>query len=35
MADFLKKYWDEIVALFDKIYEAIKEYVLANEEAEA
>lgn len=31
MADFLKKYWDEIVALFDKIYAAIKEYVLKSE----
>lgn len=33
MREFLEKYWDEIVALFDKIYNAIKEYVLANEEA--
>ncbi len=32
MREFLEKYWDEIVALFDKIYNAIKEYVLANEE---
>ena len=31
MADFLKTYWDEIVALFDKIYAAIKEYVLKSE----
>lgn len=34
MADFLREYWDEIVALFDKIYNAIKEYIL-KEEAEA
>ena len=33
MREFLEKYWVEIVALFDKIYNAIKEYVLANEEA--
>ncbi len=31
MLEFLTKYWDEIVALFDKIYNAIKEYILANE----
>ena len=34
MAEFLAKYWDEIVALVDKIYAAIKEYILnANKEA--
>lgn len=33
MKEFLEKYWDEIVALFDKIYLAIKDYILANEEA--
>lgn len=32
MEDFLKEYWDEIVALFDKIYAYIKEWILANEE---
>ena len=30
MAEFIAKYWDEIVALVDKIYAAIKEYILAN-----
>ena len=30
MAEFLKEYWDEIVDLFDKIYAAIKEYILNN-----
>ena len=35
MAEFLKEYWDDIVALFDKIYAAIKEYILnAEKEAE-
>ena len=35
MADFLREYWDEIVALFDKIYAAIKAYILdAEKEAE-
>ena len=34
MADFLVKYWDEIVALFDKIYAALKEYILKAEAAE-
>lgn len=33
MVDFLKEYWDEIVALVDKIYAAIKAYIL-NEDAE-
>lgn len=28
--EFLKKYWDEIVALFDKIYAYIKELILAE-----
>lgn len=32
--DFLKKYWDEIVDFFDAIYAKIKEYLLAQEEAE-
>ena len=32
MKEFLEKYWDEIVALFDKIYFAIKELVLKSEE---
>ena len=34
MAEFLKEYWDEIVALFDKIYAAIKDYLLKAEAAE-
>lgn len=32
MADFLKEYWDEIVAFVDKIYAAIKAYILENAE---
>ena len=28
--EFLKKYWDEIVAIFDKIYAYIKELILAE-----
>jgi hypothetical protein len=28
MAEFLEKYWGDIVALIDKIYAAIKEYIL-------
>lgn len=32
MADFLREYWDEIVALFDKIYAYIRDWLLANEE---
>lgn len=28
--DFLKEYWDEIVALVDKIYAYIKELILAE-----
>lgn len=31
MAEFLQKYWKDIVALVDKIYEAIKAYILDNE----
>ncbi len=31
MAEFLREYWDEIVALFDKIYAYIKNWVLENE----
>ena len=34
MKEFLEKYWEEIVALFDKIYEAIKAYILDAEKAE-
>lgn len=33
MEKFLREYWDEIVALFDKIYAAIKAYIL-KEDAE-
>lgn len=32
MVEFLKEYWDDIVALIDKIYAAIKNYILENEE---
>ncbi len=32
MVEFLTKYWAEIVALFDKIYFALKEYILKNAE---
>ena len=32
MENFLKEYWDEIVALFDKIYAYIRDWLLANEE---
>ncbi len=35
MADFLKTYWDEIVAFIDAIYAKIKEWLLANEDTEA
>lgn len=31
MAEFLKEYWDDIVALVDKIYKAIKEYILSQD----
>ncbi len=30
--EFLKEYWDEIVALVDKIYEYIKNWILNNAE---
>ena len=33
MEKFLREYWDEIVDLFDKIYAAIKAYIL-KEDAE-
>ncbi len=29
--EFLREYWDEIVALFDKIYFAFKEYATSAE----
>jgi len=29
--DFLKTYWADIVALFDKIYFAVKKYFTENE----
>lgn len=32
MADFLREYWEDIVALFDKIYIYIRDWLLANEE---
>ena len=32
MAEFLEKYWGDIVALIDKIYAAIKAYILKAEE---
>lgn len=31
MKEFLAEYWDDIVALIDKIYAAIKEYILKAE----
>ncbi len=31
MVEFLKEYWDEIVAFVDKIYAAIKAYILGTE----
>ena len=34
MAEFLAKYWNEIVALVDKIYIAIRDYILKAEAAE-
>ena len=33
MAEFLKKYWNDIVAIIDKIYAAFKDYIL-NKDAE-
>lgn len=33
MAEFLNKYWDDIVALVDKIYFAIKNYILSQNNA--
>lgn len=32
MKEFLTKYWEEIVAIIDKIYFAIKNYILGMEE---
>lgn len=34
MVDFLKEYWDEIVAFIDEIYFAIKALILGDEAAE-
>lgn len=34
MKEFLAEYWDDIVAFIDKIYFAIKEYILSLEAAE-
>ena len=31
MVEFLKKYWDDIVAYVDKIYAAIKAYILGKD----
>lgn len=33
MREFLETYWQDIVELFDKIYDYIKKWFLANEEA--
>lgn len=33
MAEFLQKYWKDIVALVDKIYVALRDYILSKEEA--
>ena len=30
MAEFLKKYWTDIVAIIDKIYFAFKSYILGE-----
>lgn len=35
MEKFLAQYWDEIVELFEKIYNYIKEWLIENDEAEA
>ena len=35
MVEFLREYWDDIVALIDKIYAAIKAYILDAEKEEA
>lgn len=32
MENFLKEYWDDIVALFTKIYDYIKNWLIENEE---
>lgn len=32
MEEFLAQYWDEIVALFEKIYTYIKEWLIENED---
>ena len=34
MKEFLVEYWDQIVALIDKIYIAIRDYLLKAEAAE-
>ncbi len=34
MAEFLKEYWDDIVALVDKIYIAIRDYIRSQNAAE-
>ena len=31
MKEFVEKYWEDIIALIEKIYFAIKELILANE----
>ena len=31
MKDFIEKYWEDIVALINKIYDAIKNYLIENE----
>lgn len=31
MKEFVEKYWEDIVALIEKIYSAIKELILASE----
>ena len=34
MKEFLAEYWDDIVEFIDKIYFAIKNYILGLEDAE-
>ncbi len=31
MKEFMEKYWEDIKAILDKIYYAIKDFILANE----
>ena len=33
MKEFLEKYWDDIKVILEKIYFAIKDFMIANENA--